>query len=355
MMRILRVTILFLLTALTCHSVAAQFKAANKPEDAGFSSVRLQAVRSWLEANDTTAMMVIVDGKRVFEYGDVHKLSYLASARKSLLALLYGKYVQQGTIRLDKTLKEVGIDDVGGLSDQELSATILDVISARSGVYHPASNEGDATASAPPRNSQRPGSYFLYNNWDFNVAGTVFEKLTGKDIYDAFEQDLAKPIGMEDFDRGLQRRTGDPNKSKHLAYHFVLSTVDMARLGQLMLQGGLWNGVQVVPSEWIRRMTSLITPLNELEPVQNRALGTGERWGYGYMTWVWDAPGSQGPLVGAFQASGYGGQFITVVPSLKMVVAHKVDTFADSPHKMGKRFLQTEYVATLQMLINCRR
>lgn len=121
-----------------------------------------------------------------------------------------------------------------------------------------------------------------------------------------------------------------------------------------MLQGGSWNGVQVVPSEWIRRMTSLVTPMNELEPVQNRALGTGERWGYGYMTWVWDAPGSQGPLVGTFQASGFGGQFITVVPGLKMVVAHKVDTFTDSPHKMGKRFLQREYIATLQMLINCR-
>ena len=232
---------------LSCHPVAAQWIAANKPEDVGFSSERLHAVRSWLEANETTAMMVIVDGKRVFEYGHVHEKSYLASARKTLLALLYGKYVQQGTIRLGKSLRQVGIDAVGGLSDQELSATIEDVISARSGVYHPAANEGDATASAPPRNSQRPGTYYLYNNWDFNVAGTIFEKLTGKDIYAAFEQDVAKPIGMEDFDRQLQRKTGDPGKSRHLAYHFVLSTSDMARLGQLMLQGGLWNGVQVVP------------------------------------------------------------------------------------------------------------
>lgn len=325
--------ILFLLAALACHPLAAQWTIAEKPEDVGFSSTRLRAVRSWLEANDTTAMMVIADGKLVFEYGDVRKQSYLASARKTVAALLYGKYVHQGTIRLDKTLKQVGIDDVGGLSERELSATIEDVISARSGVYHPASNEGDATASAPPRNSQRPGTYYLYNNWDFNAAGAIFEKLTGQDIYAAFEADLAKPIGMEDFDRQLQRKTGDATKSRYLAYHFVLSTRDMARLGQLMMQGGKWNGVQVVPAAWIGRMTSLITPMNELEPVQNRALGTGERWGYGYMTWVWDAPRSQGPLVGAFQASGFGGQFITVIPGLKMVVAHKVDTSDDSPHK----------------------
>lgn len=291
--------ILLLAAMLASHPLAAQWSSAEKPEDVGFSSARLHAVTCWLEASDTTAMVVIADGKRLFDYGDVRKQSYLASARKTVLALLYGKYVHAGTIRLDTTLQQVGIDDVSGLSDQELSATIEDVISARSGVYHPASNEGDSTASAPPRNSQRPGTYFLYNNWDFNVAGTIFEKLTGKDIYDAFEQDLAKPIGMEDFDRQIQRKTGDAKKSRHLAYHFILSTRDMARIGQLMLQGGKWNGVQVVPAEWIQRMTSLVTPLNELEPVQTRALGTGERWGYGYMTWVWDAPRSQGPLVGS--------------------------------------------------------
>ena len=336
--------------------LAAQWTPAKNPEEVGFSSKRLNAVRAWLEAGDTTAMMVIVDRKLIFEYGDIRKPTYLASARKTLMALLYGRYVEGGTIRLDSTLKQIGINDVGGLSERELSATVEDVISAKSGVFHQAANEGDATASAPPRNSQQPGTYYIYNNWDFNVAGTIFEKLTRKDIYAAFEEDLAKPIGMEDFDRKRQRKTGDPSKSQHLAYHFVLSTRDMARVGQMMLQDGIWNGQTVILSTWLKKMTSLITPMNELEPPQNRALGTGERWGYGYMTWVWDAPRSQGPFVGAFQASGFGGQFITVIPSLKMIVAHKVDTFDDSPHRMGKRFLQQrEYMATLQMLINCRQ
>lgn len=344
---------ILLLAAAFCTCGLAQF-TISRPEDAGYSSKRLHAVRAWLEANDTTAAAVIVDGKLIFEYGDVQKTTYLASARKTVLALLYGKYVEQGVIDLRKTLRETGIDDIGGLSDRELTATIEDVISARSGIYHPAANEGDATASAPPRNSQPPGSYYLYNNWDFNAAGAIFEKLTGKSIYDAFEEDVAKPIGMQDFDKSAQRKTGDPMKSRHLAYHFVLSTRDMARLGQLMLQRGIWNGKKAVSGAWIDRMTSLVTPFNELEPVGNRALGTGERWGYGYMTWVWDAPRSQGVFAGAYQASGFGGQFITVIPVLKMVVAHKVDTNADSPHRMGKRFMQREHIATLQMLVNSR-
>ncbi len=104
------------------------------------------------------------------------------------------RYVENGTIPLNKTLREIGLTDVGGLLPQELEATVENLITARSGIYHPASNAGDSTASAPPRGSQKPGTYDLYNNWDLNAAGAVFEKLTGKDIYDVLETDMAKPI-----------------------------------------------------------------------------------------------------------------------------------------------------------------
>ena len=45
-----------------------------------------------------------------------------------------------------------------------------------------------------------------YNNWDFNAAGTAFEKLSGKTIYQALEEDLARPLGMQDFDRRSRSR-----------------------------------------------------------------------------------------------------------------------------------------------------
>ena len=209
-----------------------------KPESAGYSSARLEALRGWLQSIDTTAMMVAVGGRSLFEYGNLSHLSYLASVRKSVLAILYGKYVEDGTIPLGKTLRDLELNDVQGLLPQELEATVEHLISARSGVYHPASNAGDSTASAPPRGSQRPGSYYLYNNWDFNAAGAAFEKLTGKNIYDALEADLARPIGMQDFDRAKQQKSGDPKRSQHLAYHMWLSTRDRARIGLLMLRGG---------------------------------------------------------------------------------------------------------------------
>ena len=325
-----------------------------KAEMAGFSSARLAALRPWLESLDTTAMMVAVGGRSLLEYGDLTHLSYLASVRKSVLAILYGKYVENGTIQLDKTLREIGLTDVGGLLPQEQEATIQNLITARSGVYHPASNAGDSTASAPPRGSQRPGAYFLYNNWDFNAAGAAFEKLTGRDIYDAVASDLAAPIGMEDFDRTRQRKSGDATRSEHMAYHMYFSTRDMARIGLLAARRGQWNGKQVASSAWVSRITSLFTPFHEMNPPPSRSLGNGNRWGYGYMWWVWDAPNSPGPFEGAFTGIGAGGQYITILPKLDMVIAHKTDTSQVSAHGDGKRrrsVTGTEYDSILRMLI----
>ncbi len=336
----------------------ADWERIRTPEQAGYSAPRLQALRAWVQSLDATSMTVSVGGRVLFEYGDQAHLSYLASVRKSLLAILYGKYVENGTIRLNRTLKDLEFADVGGLLPRELDATIENVITARSGVYHPASNSGDDTASAPPRGSQRPGTYQLYNNWDFNAAGAIFEKLTSRDIYDALETDLARPIGMQDFDRAKQQKSGDLKRSQYAAYHMWLSVRDMARVGLLMLRQGEWAGKQVASREWVRRISSLVTPMNEMNPPSHRALGTGTRWGYGYMWWVWDAPNSPGPFKGAHTGMGAGGQFITILPELDMVVAFKTDMEVPPAYAAAgnrRRNVQgPEYDSVLRMLVAAR-
>jgi CubicO group peptidase (beta-lactamase class C family) len=294
-----------------------------KPESAGYSSPRLEALRAYLKTLDTSAMMVVRGGQVVFEYGDPATVSYLASCRKSILAMLYGKYVENGKIDLNKTLADLDMDDIGGLQPIEKQATVEHLIAARSGVFHPASNAGDLLASAPPRGSQRPGTYQLYSNWDFNAAGAAFEKMTGLDIYDALEADLAKPISMQDFDRAKHRKDGNLTKSRYPAYHMHLSTRDMSRVGYLMLRNGNWNGRQLVPRDWIRRITSLVTPMYDMNPPSARGYATGQLWGYGYMWWVWDDHRREGPFAGAYTARGALGQYITVLPTMDTVIAHK--------------------------------
>ena len=322
-----------------------------KPESEGYSSARLEVVRAWLKTQKTTAMQVSVRGHVIFEYGDLKRVSKVASVRKSVLAMLYGKYYAAGKIDLNQTVEQLGLEDVQPFLPLEKYATLQHLLTARSGIYLPTANEGLSVA-APRRGSQAPGTYFQYHNWDFNAAGTAFEKLTGKDIFAALEEDLAKPVGMQDFDRSLQRKNNEMPVTKHPEYAMSFSTRDMARLGLLMLGEGKWKDQQIMPTGWSSRITTLVTHFNELHPLDLGAYETQiGRWGYGMLWWVWDAPVwpnvVTGPYQGAYSAIGSNGQYITVLPAMDLVVAHKVDFEAD-----GKAFVSSsQYHSILQMVM----
>ena len=279
-------------------------------------------LRELLAGYQTSAMLVLRQGRTIFAYGDLAKTSYIASARKSLVSMLYGPAVAKGAIRLDMTLAQMSFDDKGGLLPIEKRATIRDLLMARSGVYHKAANSGDASDRAPARGSVQPGSYFLYNNWDFNALGVIYERQTGRKFYEAFRDDIAAPLGLRDFDIAGQAVRNDTGLSDYPAYHLVLSTRDMAAIGQLMLQQGRWQDRQIIPADWVARTTALATPAAEV----SRTSPFVEGLGYGWLWWIFD-PGANwpAPLKGAYTASGAFGQFISVVPKLNMVVVHKVE------------------------------
>jgi CubicO group peptidase (beta-lactamase class C family) len=298
------------------------------PKQAGYDKNAFPLITKYMQDSmKTSGLVVTVYGKVLYEYGDVERLSYLASVRKSILSMLYGIYVENGTINLDLTLEELGMDDIGGLLPVEKQAKVRHLIAARSGVFHPASNSGDDLASAPERGSVEPGTYQLYSNWDFNAAGGAFELMTGKNIYDAIEEHLAIPLQMQDWDRSIHRKSGNLRVSQYPAYHIHLSTRDMARVGHLMLARGNWNGNSIIPEHWVEESTSLITPLEEMNPARRRS----GYLGYGYMWWIYDGERSTGPWEGAYTGRGAVGQWITVVPKLGMVIAHKTTTDAGGP------------------------
>lgn len=323
----------------------AEWERAATPEAAGFAARGLAEVRDRLKTLGTTSMMVVSGGRVAMEYGDVAQVSYIASVRKSVLAMLFGKYVENGTIRLDKTLADLKITDHGGLSPQELEATVADLLAARSGVYHAASNPGDSLADAPGRGSKKHGTYFLYSNWDFNALGTIFEQETGRSIFDALDSDLARPIGMQDFQRALHRREGDPRASMHLAYHMHFSTRDMARVGYVMLREGRWGDRQLVPKAWVKRLVTPVTRNTAMNPAPYR----NGPFGYGLLWWVFDGDAAAGAYEGAYTGIGAGGQYITVLPKLDMVVAHKVDM--DSG---GRPVTSRDYFSIVGALIEAR-
>lgn len=322
--------IAILLLAVSAWS--APWKTA-APEEAGFRRNGFAELDNFMRrATGTTGLVIAVKGCIIHSYGDIREVSYIASCRKSVLSMLYGNYVKRGMIKLDATLEELGIDDVGGLLPQEKKATVLNLITARSGVYHPAANAGSSPKCTEyKRGATPPGTRFVYNNWDFNVAGTVFAQLTGKSVFQALEQDLAIPLGMEDFDLRRHQLSGDEKTSRHLAYHMWLSTRDMTRIGQLMLQKGNWNGRQLIPAEWVVRSTAIVSPLKG--PFN---------CGYGFMWWILQDELYPREFEGAFSARGRHGQAITVFPALDLVVAHKSARNARKPtsHKQYRQILR---------------
>lgn len=318
----------FYLLLVSCSGKAQVFPTENWQysevlADAGWAEADLSAFSRYLrDSTVITGLMIVHKGKVVFDYGDIEENSYIASCRKSILAMLFGKYVENGTIDLDNTLEELNIDDVTALLPLEKTATIKDLISARSGVYLSGSNGGDFRRFAPERGTIAPGTHWLYSNWDFNTAGYIYEQETGRDIYDELESQLALPLQMEDWDKSLQRKVGDYSVSKFPAYHMWFSTRDMARIGLLMLRQGKWGEKQLIPQKWVEEMTKQRTSYLEAQKSVPLLKEDGMDLGYGYMWWLVENT-SDYRLKNAYSAQGAMGQNITVYPEIDVVLAFK--------------------------------
>jgi CubicO group peptidase (beta-lactamase class C family) len=298
------------------------------PQEAGWLPDRLAVAQRHAEEIESAAVLVVVGGSIVASWGDPARKINVRSIRKSFLSALIGQCVEAGAIDLGATLDRLGVDDTPPLTAPEKQATVLHLMTSRSGVYRPAELEDAFVAAQRPRpGSHPPGAWFYYNNWDFNALGTIFERATGLSVGEAFQQRIAAPLGMEDFgvDDVKYRRTG---KSDHPGYTFWMSARDMARFGLLYLRKGRWGDSQIVPSGWVRESTATHVPRVGARFMQS-ADGETASWGYGYMWWTPSAEGAFLPRVsvppGTYGAAGNGGHWIVVVPAADMVVVHRVD------------------------------
>ena len=281
------------------------------PEAAGWSRERLGEAREFSRKIGSAAVLIVADGVVVDEWGETSKPFNVRSIRKGLLNALYGLAVQEGKIRLSDTLAELRVDDKEGLTGAEKKARVADLLTSRSGVYHPAAYETRAAGETRPvRGSHPPGTFFYYNNWDFNALGTIFERQTKTTIFEAFQRRLAEPLRMEDFSLRDTKYHAE-EASQHAAYLFRMSARDLARFGLLYLRDGWWDGKQLLSREWIAESTR-----SHVE----QATGDAD---FGYMWWVYPARGGKPK---AFAARGSGAQYLFVSPAAKVVVVHLTDT-----------------------------
>ena len=303
------------------------WQKATAPEQLGWSSEKLAAARKYSEKIGSAAVMIVDDGVVVEAWGQIMRTYQCHSMRKSLLSALIGIHVEEGHIDPSKTMEELGIDDnEPSLTPVEKQATVGDLIKARSGIYHPALGESPGMkAKRPKRHSHAPGTFWYYNNWDFNAFGTIFKQETRTKIFEEFDRRIAKPLQMEDFkvddcryltsDDYLSYR-GAGELSIHPYYLFRMSTRDLARFGLLFLRQGRWRDQQIISADWVRESTASHSE-------------TGPESGYGYMWWT-GVKGGLFPHVKvkehSFSASGYRGHKLIVLPYRNLLIVHRVDT-----------------------------
>ena len=284
----------------------------------GWSADRLAEARKWSEVIGSSAVMVIQHGVVVAEWGDTQKRMELASVRKSLLSALIGNAVARKQIDLATPIGVLGIDDnAPSLTPEEKSASVGDLLKARSGIYHSALYEDPSMAAQrPARGSHLPGTFWYYNNWDFNALGAIYLQQTGSSVFDALDREIAKPIGMQDY-RPADGVYFTGAASVYPAYPIRMSTRDLARFALLYLHDGRWEDRQIVPAQWVHDSVKAYSRSDD---------GPG----YGYLWWTdFLDPASPATPVhlpeGTFFAEGAAGQFAMVIPAFDMVIVHRVD------------------------------
>ena len=281
------------------------------PEQLGWGRTKLDEAQKFFNTLPPASLLIVDHGNVVVEWGDSAMKIKISSMRKSILSALYGIYAAKRGLELNKTLEQLGIDDDPPISQQEKQATVRMLLQARSGIYHsyvagtPAMRE-----NMPSRGSHAPGTFWFYNNWDFNALGAIFEQEFHVKIGDAFRDSIAGPTQMQDFqlqDMYYERNRPDSpeyERSRHPAYHFRMSARDLARFGYLMLRGGNWNGTQIIPSSWVEEST--------------RSYSDADGAGYGYLWWV----NGFGLPVRTFSAQGALAKYVVVIPDRELVVVY---------------------------------
>lgn len=144
-----------------------------------------------------------------------------------------------------------------------------------------------------------PGKTFNYNSGATVLLAQVFKKVTGKNVDEYAEEHLFRPLGIHSYWK--RTPTGLPDTEGGL----YLSAHDLAKIGQLYLKGGMWDGKEIVSPSWIK---------DSLAP---HVTVPGGNWKYGYLWWL-QSYGSAPDDV-AWVARGFGGQQLFVVPAYDMV------------------------------------
>ncbi|MDM8158949.1 serine hydrolase [Labilibaculum sp. K2S] len=262
------------------------------PEDADYNEYTLDSSdRNYLEDNETVAFLVIQNGTVLYEeywddYG-TESLSNLFSATKSIVSLLIGIAVDQGKINsindpIGKYLKEFSKDERGNITIKNL-LTMSSGLDWDEAYSSPTSITTKAyygknlrEVSTNQQLVEKPGVRFRYQSGNTQLLSFIVEEATGETISKYAERMLWKPMqATQPALWSLDKKEGD----EKAFCCFNTNARDAARFGQLVLNKGNWNGVQLVSEEYITEATKAASYLLNEEKTEPLNF-------YGFQYWI---------------------------------------------------------------------
>ena len=278
------------------------------PESQGISSDLFAALLRELDASKDTEMhhfMALRHGKVICEcnFAPYPKGMWhiTHSMCKSITGMAIGMLIEEGKLKLDENIYDIFPDHINAFSKIFRPViTVENLLTMTSGVTF---NESGIVSGNDWLGSflnasvnGKPGTEFQYNSLNTYVLSAIVTKRTGETLTEYLTPRLFGPLGItkyywETCPKGITKG----------GWGLFLCAEDMAKLGQLYLQKGKWNGQQLVSEYWIE-----ISTVRHLK-TQNST------YGYGYQLWMEQRPGS-------FEYNGMLGQNVIIYPDMDMVL-----------------------------------
>lgn len=286
------------------------------PELEGVSSA---GIIDFLNAADTSGLenhsfMMLRHGKIISEgwwkpYGPDYR-HIMFSASKTFTATAVGLAVSENRLKVtDKIITFFPYSLPDTISEYMNGMTVKDLLTMSAG-QDPEPSAWGATGdwmtlflSTAPK--YKPGTVFKYNNMATFMLSAIVQQVTGETVFDYLMPRIFKPLEISGIDWDL-----NPQGITMGMIGLRLKTEDLAKFGQLLLNGGVWNGKQLIPKEWIKEATSFQIK-NSDEPEEKRSLSD---WGQGYAYQMWRGKNN------TVRLDGMGGQFVVLIPDKDAIV-----------------------------------
>lgn len=302
----------------------AAFIAAT-PESQGVSSA---GINDFLDAagkskNEFHSIMILRHGKVIAQgwwnpYGPELRHT-LYSVSKSFTSTAIGFAVSEKRLSLDDKVVSFFPNSLPDTVKPYLAAlTIKDLITMSAG------QSPDPTGKIPFTTDDwvkgflatpildKPGSKFLYNSMATFMASAIVQKVTGQKELDYLKPRLFDPLGIKGEDWEVNKQGINTG-----GWGLRLKTGDLAKMGQLYLQKGMWKGKQVLPKAWIKEATTFKI---DNAPGIAQSKKDSSDWMQGYCYYFWRCRHN------GYRADGAFGQYIIVLPEQDAVIAITSET-----------------------------